>query len=104
MIHRCRLALCLIVVAGPSFAQTPSGQHAAAGRVIEAQKEADWVDNRWSRTEVGRFLASNLDLPGGKVAKALTIRVGPAEEGSVCYDTATCTLRAGWRDGFLKFD
>jgi len=85
-------------------AQTPAGQHGAAGRDIESQKESDWQDNRWSRTEIGPFLASNLDLPGGKVAKGLSIKVGANEEGTVCYDTASCILRAGWVGGFVKLD
>src|SRR5262249_28780379 len=103
MIHRCCL-LAFLILAAQAPAQTPPGQHASAGRAIESQKEGDWVDNRWSRTEVGLFLASNLELPDGKVAKALSVKVVASEEGSVCYDTATCALRAGWLDGFLKFD
>jgi hypothetical protein len=85
-------------------AQPPPGEHAAAGRTVASQQERDWVDNRWSRTDVGQFLASNLDVPGGKIAKGLSIKVGEHDEGAVGYDTASCTLRAGWLGGFLKFD
>ncbi len=69
----------------------------------EKQKETDWVDARWSQTDFGNFLASNLPLPNGKVAKGLSVRVGAHGEGTVVYDTATGTLRGGWSDGFLKF-
>jgi type 1 glutamine amidotransferase/glucose/arabinose dehydrogenase len=82
----------------------PAGTPAIAGREPGTQDEKDWVDNRWSRTDVGRFLASTLKVPNGTVTKALTIRVGDHDEASVCFDTANLSLRAGWTDGFLKFD
>jgi type 1 glutamine amidotransferase/mono/diheme cytochrome c family protein len=68
--------------------------------------EGDWVDGRWSRTETGPFLSSSLETPsgppGGTVRKALSVRVGDAGEAAVCFDTATLTLRAGWKGGFLS--
>ncbi|MFN0066975.1 MAG: DUF6797 domain-containing protein, partial [Limisphaerales bacterium] len=82
----------------------PPGEPPMAGRAPEAQKEQDWADNRWQRTEVGQWLASNLPLPTGKVAKGLTIKVGKEDEGSVAYDTGSGALRAVWLDGFLQFD
>lgn len=81
-----------------------SGQHAAAGRAVEQQGEKDWVDDRWSRSDVGPFLASVVGLPSGPVAKGLSIKVGEGAAGAVCFDTAACTWRAGWTGGFLKFD
>jgi sugar phosphate isomerase/epimerase len=82
-----------------------AGEPAISGREPGSQAEKDWVDNRWQQTDVGPFLASNLRLPDGSViAKALAIRVGEHGEGAVVYDTETCTLRAAWTGGFLKFD
>lgn len=82
-----------------------AGEPAISGREPGSQGEQDWVDNRWQETDVGPFLASNLRLPDGSViAKALTIRVGEHGEGAVVYDMETCTLRAAWTGGFLKFD
>ena len=82
-----------------------AGEPAISGREPASQGEKDWVDNRWQDTDVGTFLASNLRLPDGSViAKALTIRVGEHGEGAVVYDTETCTLRAAWTGGFLRFD
>lgn len=75
-----------------------------AGRDPAMQVEPDWVDSRWNRTEVGQFLASNLDVSGNRIAKALSIKVGENDEGAVCFDTALCALRAGWTGGFLQFD
>lgn len=91
------------LAAGQLLAQ-PAGQPPASGRDPGTQAEKDWVDNRWSRTDVGPFLASNLDTPGARIAKGLSIKVGENAEASVAYDTASCAWRAGWTGGFLKFD
>src|SRR5262245_52108756 len=102
------LFFCILVsfaaVRSGVLAQTRAGEHGAAGREVEKQKEGDWADNRWSQTDVGRFLASNLEISGAKIAKGLTIKVGSKNEGSVCYDTAACVLRGGWLGGFIRFD
>ncbi len=85
-------------------AKSQPGEHAAAGREPALQAERDWVDDRWNRTEVGPFLASNLQWSGGRVAKGLSIKVGERQAGAVCFDTAACTYRAAWLGGFLRFD
>jgi len=87
----------------PTKTRSP-GTPAIADPEPGAQDEKDWIDNRWSRTEVGQFLASSLRLPNGAVTKALSIRVGDHDEAGVCFDTANLNLRAGWTGGFLKFD
>lgn len=61
------------------------------------------MDGRWNRTEVGQFLASNLDAQGHRITKALSIKVGDNDEGAVCFDTGQCAFRAGWLGGFLRF-
>jgi hypothetical protein len=77
-------------------------QEPANSRIPEAQKESDWVDARWNRTDLGRFHASILPLPNGRISKGLSIRLG--ENAAVVYDTETATLRGGWVGGFLKFN
>ncbi len=84
-------------------AQT-TGEHKSAGKEVAKQAVGDWADARWNQTMVGPFLASNLQTPGGTVAKALSIRVGNDGEATVCYDTGKPGLRAAWEGGFLKFD
>ena len=76
----------------------------AAQRPVEAQSESDWVDARWNATDIGNFHSSVVALPGGSVAKGLSIRLRGDRELSVVYDTATASLCAIWTDGFLKFD
>jgi hypothetical protein len=70
----------------------------------EKQKESDWVDARWSQTDLGNFHASVLGLPGGAIAKGLSIRVGARGEATLAYDTDSASARAGWTNGFLTFD
>ncbi len=96
------------LAAAPAFPAEPAsgrpGEHRSAGRDVGSQDEKDWIDNRWSRTEVGQFLASLVDAPGGVVAKGLSIKVGERDDGTVCFDTANLSWRAAWTGGFLKFD
>ncbi len=94
--------LSAIVFPSSGIAQKDPGTTGARDPSLQVEK--DWSDDRWNKTEVGQFLASNLALSGGRLAKGLTIRVGNQAESSVCYDTASCALRAGWTGGFLKFD
>jgi hypothetical protein len=77
-------------------------QEAPTGKAPEAQKESDWVDSRWSRTELGAFQAATLSLPSGRIPKSLSVHVG--ENAALIYDTETATVRAGWTGGFLKFN
>ena len=56
-------------------AEIDSGRHAAAGKEVGQQGEKDWGDSRWNQTEVGPFLASSLQSPGGMLTKALSVRV-----------------------------
>lgn len=93
-------ALAFSLFANAAGAQVrPAGEPLVSGREPGAQKEADWVDNRWAQTDIGPFLASAMRLPGGvSIAKALTIKAGG---GSVVYDTATMNLAGAWADGFV---
>ncbi len=68
------------------------------------QKEGDWVDDRWSKTDIGWFHSAVLALPGSQVARGLAIRIGENGDAAVAYDLTTVTLRASWTGGFLKFD
>src|SRR5262245_23499001 len=91
------LAFVILAADGRQFelaaASTGVGEPPTSGRDPGVQEEKDWVDNRWSRSDVGQFLASNLQVPGGRVLKALSIKVGDHDEGAVCFDTGNCALR-----------
>lgn len=69
----------------------------------EKQIESDWVDARWNQTDLGNFHSSVLPLPGGSVAKGLSIRVGAKGEAAIGYDLNAASARAGWTNGFLTF-
>ena len=63
---RAVLLLLLISLTGrTALAAETAGAPPNAGHAVGAQKEKDWIDNRWSRTEVGPFLSSLLDTPAG---------------------------------------
>lgn len=98
------LPTAVILFAAAQILAQPAGQPPASGREPGTQGEKDWVDNRWSRTDVGPFLATMLDTPGIRIAKGLTIKIGDNAAAAVAYDTAACAWRAGWTGGFLKFD
>ena len=95
------LAVCLGLLPCPPRA---SAAEPAPTRDVGSQNEKDWIDNRWSRTEVGPFLASLVETPDGTVAKGLSIKVGDQDEGTVCFDTGNLSWRAAWTGGFLRFD
>src|SRR5436190_21598524 len=61
-------------------AQSKASQPHSSDGDPSLQVEHDWVDDRWSRTDVGQFLASNLELPDGRVAKSISIKVGEHDE------------------------
>ncbi len=65
--------------------------------------EKDWVDGRWNQADVGPFITSALKVPGGTIAKAISIRVGEKGEGGVVFDPDTLSLRAGWTGRFIAF-
>lgn len=96
-------AAIVLSLASPARAQN-AGEHKAAGKSVAQQAEGDWADSRWNQTDVGPFLASVLQTPGGTIAKGLSIRVGENGEAAVCYDTGKPALRAAWTGGFLRFD
>lgn len=67
--------------------------------------EEDSVDNRWNQTDIGPFLASVVPLPNlPPIEKGLSIKVGDAQEATVCFDTQRLEWRAAWTGGFLKFN
>ncbi len=88
-----------------SPANRAAGEPPSSGREPGSQEEKDWVDNRWQETDVGPFLASNLQVSKKEtIAKGLTVKLGESNEAAVAYDTATGAVRAFWTDGFLEFD
>lgn len=62
------------------------------------------VDDRWNRMDVGPFLAASVATPEDLTLKGLSIKVGQPHLGTMCFDTQHLVMRAGWWDGFLKFD
>jgi hypothetical protein len=100
----CAIVIGHLVVSNSVIAATQAETPAKPILAPESQQESDWVDARWNQSEVGPFLASNLSVPGAKIAKGLSIKVGENGEGVMCYDTANAAWRGAWLGGFLRFD
>lgn len=64
--------------------------------------EADWVDDRWTKTDIGQFLHFTVQTPRKTTPKAITIKVGENDEAAVCFDTDLLRYSAAWTGGFLK--
>ncbi len=66
------------------------------------QTDADWVDDRWQKTEVGQFLGATIETPGRKTCKGIAIKLGDHDEAAVCFDTDLMRYSAGWTGRFLE--
>jgi mono/diheme cytochrome c family protein len=71
---------------------------------IVFQNDSQWEDNRWQQSDVGPFLAGAISTPKGMTLKGLAIRVGDAQQATLCFDTARLQCSAAWEGGFLEFD
>lgn len=91
--------------AAPEKVDKPLDPHYSQEALGFHWTEENSIDDRWSKTDIGPFLASTVQLPGWTpVCKGLSIRVGDGRLGTVLYDTQSCSWRAGWTGGFLRFD
>src|SRR6267378_4510778 len=50
------------------------------------QTDANWIDDRWQKTDVGPFLCAAIETPRQKICKGIAIKVGDNAEGTVCFD------------------
>ena len=90
-----------------------SRRQAVAGRVVNAGKPKDhslvWdekngVDDRWQKTDMGRFFSGTIRSPGQVTAKGLVIRLGDAGEAAVLYDTERLRTSSGWRGEMVRIN
>ena len=100
--HFARIAAALFLTASFSlFAvedEVAAKERAAAGQA---------APTKGSQMVYGPVLTYGIDAPGPKEArhvasKGLVIRLGENDEGTVCFDTDTLRMAAGWTGGFLK--
>ena len=66
-------------------------------------KDPDWVDGRFNDVQHGRLVHYSYGLPGRRTPKGIAIKVGNKGEGTVCFDTLTCTWAGAWTGGFVEF-
>jgi len=68
------------------------------------QTDANWIDDRWQKTDVGPFLSACIETPRQKTCKGIAIKVGDQAEGTVCFDSDLMRYSAGWTGGFLEMN
>ena len=68
------------------------------------QKEADWVDDRWSKTDYGSLFSCSMRVGNRDVPKAMVIRVGENNDGAVCFDASNLTVQGSWTGDMVKIN
>ena len=94
------IVLAAVYLPAVCFGQSVSGTGPADDPT--RQTEGDWVDDRWSKTDVGQFLGATIDTPRKRTPKGIAIKVGPNNEAAVCFDTDLLRYSAGWTGGFVR--
>ncbi len=97
------LSIALSACAGEVLPPDP-GLEGGKGGHWGTKNDSNWVDGRWNNTEFGPFQNYTLQVPGGFIAKGISIKLGEQNEASVCFDASRCAIRAAWKGKFLKFD
>jgi azurin/glucose/arabinose dehydrogenase len=67
------------------------------------QKEQDWADELWNKTDLGNLQCGIFRGAGITVPRGVCIRIGENRELSTCFNPETLTYDAVWKNGFLKF-
>ncbi|HEX2473677.1 MAG TPA: DUF6797 domain-containing protein, partial [Lacipirellulaceae bacterium] len=129
MSERCQLIIAIIISLAANFAfaeepaaqtgtlseeylqrWTPGGDTNAADlpypqvtASYQSENDADWVDDRWQRTQKGPFLSHSILLPGHTVGSKL-IAVSAGQKSFHLYDLAAGSFVAGVTSGELRTD
>tara|TARA_Y100000739_G_scaffold90728_1_gene77631 strand:+ start:40 stop:2274 length:2235 start_codon:yes stop_codon:yes gene_type:complete len=93
----------LLIKAGYSLAQADKSTLATtAMKAVVDQVESDWIDDRWSKVQLGPFLSSTINTRNGRIHKGIAIKIGKKEQATVCFNTELLSYHSGWIDGFLN--
>jgi len=88
----------------PDLTAAPAKSGSSKGDDPTLQTDANWIDDRWQRTEIGPFLCAAIETRREKTCKGIAIKVGDNAEGTVCFDTDLMRYSAGWTGGFLELN
>ncbi|RYD32227.1 MAG: heme-binding domain-containing protein, partial [Verrucomicrobiaceae bacterium] len=67
------------------------------------QTEADWRDDRWTRTELGSVMGGVFRGHRLVIPKAVCVQLGGEGQWSACFDPEVMDFRVVWRGGFVGF-
>jgi hypothetical protein len=103
------VAAWLIVAAGECRAQVVSGPAAgkasdarSSGNVKPARKDSENEDDRWRRTDTGRFFSGTIRSENQTTSKGIAIRVGGHQEAAWLFDTDLLRFACAWSGKFLE--
>ena len=67
----------LLIKADYSLAQADKSTLATkAMKAVVDQVESDWIDDRWSKVQLGPFLSSTINTRNGRIHKGIAIKIG----------------------------
>ncbi len=93
-------SVCFLTWPAPLTAQQPTPP--------AAKKAPQPTSTPWDVMDVGPFFSSGLQVPGAPAdrtrpaLKGVSLKVGPNQEATLCFDTERCRMAIGWTGGFLK--
>ena len=95
-----------VVGATPQAAVLPATKRDMVDRDVNPslQKEPDWVDDRWSKTDYGSLFSCSMRVGNRDVPKAMVIRVGEKDEAAVCFDAQNLIVQGAWTGDMVKIN
>ena len=58
-----------------------------AMKAVSDQVESDWIDDRWTKVDVGPFLSSTINTQNGRIHKGIAIKVGDKAQATICFNS-----------------
>ena len=72
-----------------------------AMKAVSDQVESDWIDDRWTKVDVGPFLSSTINTKNGRIHKGIAIKVGDKAQATICFNSELLSYHSAWINGFL---
>ena len=72
-----------------------------AMKAVSDQVESDWIDDRWTKVDVGPFLSSTINTQNGRIHKGIAIKVGDKAQATICFNSELLSYHSAWINGFL---
>jgi type 1 glutamine amidotransferase/mono/diheme cytochrome c family protein/glucose/arabinose dehydrogenase len=90
--------------AGPATPSNPAKGAAAPKDHFFGWNDASAEDDRWQRTDTGRFFSGTIRSPDQTTTKGIAIRVGEDKQAAWMFDTDLLRFSCVWSGRFLQFN